>query len=567
MSMPDPQLLAELALADEQYQRCLGVDTLEGEGRGLWYLMTQFLPEYSVGAGLGSQGLSETFHRPMLRAWDVIDTRRVAGEQIDTLDLWPRDHYKTWCMRARVIREIMRNPALTVQWWHAVEAMAEESVVAIGKQLQGNKQLRRLCKGSPLSLPAVGAKRFVSASGFSLPANRVGEAPSMRSAGVGTEVTGAHSELGVLDDPIGLNDVLDNQMPKKRTWYSGTARNVVRSTGCFNTIGTRWAVDDLYAPWLASPLWTSVVRACLETGGVPDYNGQPVFLTMEQISRKRAEIGEMMFALQMMNDANPPSELPWKLAPSARATLFVPWREEGEQFGAEGPGSTFVLSDPAPAVVGSQSGRGEKKRADGTKDEWAVATIKFRNLNGLRVAILLELTASRDWTINQGFDECCRQMSRWGTNKLVPEFGNLDWTPAARAAAQRNGVPLYIDEKGRVPRFLSNYAHGAKNVRFATLASWAQSNQFYICEKTVDAGMLDRLFGQCEHWRPLPNGENTLPHDDLADVVARCTDPLFARWTPPLVERREADKDAWRAPYRTNQEEDVVNFRGRHIRW
>ncbi len=533
------------------FERCLGVDDLRGEGRGLWFLATQVL-NYDL--------LTDGFHRPMLREWDLIDRRRARGEQVDTLDLWPRDHYKTWCLRARAVRRYMRNPRCTQTWWHAVEEMAEESGVAVGKMLQSNKELRRISRGGRLALPSTAARKFVTAKGFRLPANDLNNAPSMRTAGAGTEVTGGHSDFGMLDDPIGLNDVLNNQMAAKRQWYRGTVRNVLRSDGSLDGIGTRWAEDDLYSPWLKSALWVSVVRACLEKDGKPDYDGDPVLLTREQIERKREELGELMFALQMMNDASPKADRPWK---ASRESLLIGMEERGGQFGAGGPGVCWVVSDPAPAVIGSSRGRGEKKRGDGSKDEWATATIKFRNFNGLIVAILMELTASRDWTVDEGLDEICRQMSRWKTPRAVPEFTNYDWTPEMRKASRRNGVPLWMDKNGALPRFKSSYAHGSKNVRFGMLASWAESGRFFICEDTVDPEVLERLFGQLEFWRPLPGGDNTLPHDDLADVVSRATDPLLASWTPPEVVR--ATQPLW-SPFK-RQDENEGTQGVRHIRW
>ena len=72
--------------------------------------------------------------------------------------------------------------------------MACESAVAIGKTFQQHKEFRKL---RPEIMPSVNAKKFVTASGFSLRANRIGDAPSMRAWGSGSEATGGHSRIGV----------------------------------------------------------------------------------------------------------------------------------------------------------------------------------------------------------------------------------------------------------------------------------------------------------------------------------------------------------------------------------
>src|SRR5678816_1294013 len=84
----------------------------------LWALCTEIL---------GFDKLSESFHKPMLDDWDKMDRKRFRGNIRDSLELWPRDHIKTWCERARVIRYYLIDPTITVTWWHAVQEMAEES--------------------------------------------------------------------------------------------------------------------------------------------------------------------------------------------------------------------------------------------------------------------------------------------------------------------------------------------------------------------------------------------------------------------------------------------------------
>ena len=102
-------------------------------------------------------------------------------------------------------------------------------------------------------------------------------------------------------------------------------------------------------------------------------------------------------------------------------------------------------------------------------------------------------------------------------------------------------------------------------MRFGMLASWAQTGRFYICEETVDSKVLVRFFEQVEHWRPLPNGENTLPHDDLGDVVARCTDSALARWRAPEMERVKQESAIW-APFRKTEGDEWIR-EGRYIAW
>ena len=503
----------------------------------LYYLATEYL-KYDK--------LSETFHRPMLDEWDRVDEARLRGRPVDTVDLWPRDHIKTWCERARILRLYMRRPDATVVWWHAVEEQAQDSAVAIAKQLQYNLPLRRLFpKGV---LPSTAAKRFIGASGFRLNSNRLGDSPSMRAWGAGSEATGGHSLVGVLDDPVGLNDVLDSQMPTRIKWYEGTVCNVVSSTlnGWKDVIGTRWDIRDPYAAWIASSDWVATVRACLETDGKPDYKGTPVYLPKALIEKKRRQMGESMFAFQMMNDPSPQSVKPWD---SSKCEHLVTWEE------AKGPGFTVVLSDPAPAKVGSFAEEREKKREDGKKDYWACAVVKFRRKGQRFERILLDLSQSQSWTVDSGLTEICRLQRKWGTPYFAIErFGE--------------GVAYYQSEHRRIARREAvrhapldlTLSRRSKNEKFGALADAASMDEFLICE-TVPRDIMEVFLEQARLWRPLPNGKNSLEYDDLANCVSFSVDPVFLSYVP----RETPEAEEW-SPYRKNREE-IATGGSRWVSW
>lgn len=522
-----------------EYHRCL---------RSLWYLATEFL---------GYDKLSETFHKPMLAEWDRIDHRRfgynaktglLSGEteSIDTIDLWPRDHIKTWCERARVIRYYMFDPTWTHTWWHAVEEMAQESGAAIGKTLQTNNDLRKLFPTGVL--PARNRVKFVSGGGFSLTSNRIGDAPSFRSWGAGSEATGGHSRGGTLDDPIGLNDVVDSQMPTKLRWYQATVCNVIRAEGSKDVIGTRWDRDDLYAPWLNSPYWKATVRSCLETDGKMDYKGTPVYLTKEQVEKKRSELGEVMFAFQMMNDATPQGLRSWD------PTLCEHFISEKEYRG----GITVCLSDPAPAQVGSYKDSQWKARGDGTKNEWAIAIIRLRTVGARKEAILLDGDASKEWDLDQGYRRIFAMMRKWGCTRLAEEA-----TGQAIALYETRRRDIAREEGARYHpvKLAGTYRGQAKKVYFAALCSKAKDDEFLIAD-SCPKGFLDGFLQQARDCVFVGDGfRNNLKLDDRVNVVSFATDPEVVRLSPLTDEAK-----AW-SPYLDMQPKDESIRGSRYVHW
>ena len=484
--------------------------------RNLFWLATEIL---------GYKLLSETFHREIC---DDMDRMRREGVRRQ-MELWPRGHYKTTIQIARIIQDLLWDADETIFVCHAVEDEVGKIVQEAGSHLLKNAELRAL---KPEMMPAKTDRRFLKALQFTVKRpDYMQRQPSVQGKSTGSEITGAHCNRVYLDDIVGRNTIADSGLPRVKSWFRSTVMPVLNPGGTILVTGTRWDLDDPYAAWLKSKDWVCRVRAAMETEGKPDYKGVPTLLATREIQLRRREMGESDFAFQYMNDPSPSGDKPWDVG----CEQIIGMRAVGSLPGASGPGAIFVLSDPAPAKEGSIKQDGEKFRADGTKDDWALAVVKLKNHNGMRIGVLLDLSTSKEWTMAEGLDEACRLMRVWGTNKFFNEsYGGLvaSYTREATDASRRNGVPMYFDKNGQLPGFEASYGKGAKNQRFSLLAGWAKSNQFYICGETVPADELEKFLGQARTWLPLPNGRNTNRYDDSADVVSRITDPALRHFAP-----------------------------------
>ena len=513
---------------------------------------------------LGYDALSPTFHKPMLDAWDRMDLKRFrlylgldphSNDAIDTLDLWPRGHIKTWCERARVIRYYLWNPGITVTWWHAVEDKAVESGQSIADQLQLNKKLRHLFPTGVL--PAMNRKKFCSGGSFRLGGLRVGESASMTCLGAGGEGTGGHSVVGVLDDFVGYNDVVDGQMPKKKQFYQATVCNVVLRTsekrGWKDCIGTHWAVDDPYVDWTTSPDWVATRRACLETDGRPDDKGEPIYLSREQIEKERREQGNVMFAFQMMNDPSPSGEKPW-LPVECEHTCTL---EE-----AKGAGHVVVLSDPAPFAMGSVDGRDERYRRDGTKNWWATVVVKMRVKGQLRQMILLDGIQSKSWGLEEGMKQAVKLALKW---RAVEGYCESTSTPIylekfIEAKKELGWKGFIIGSRKRIDaedRLKATYNSRAKINYLLALADRAKAQEVIVCDTFP---LKEEFFAQMRGFMPLPDGRTGIPFDDLVNAVSFGTDPYFKN-------RYQAVEEEWSfSPFRRESEDSTSNG-SRYVQW
>lgn len=478
---------------------------------------------------LGRDLLTEDFHKPMMDDMDRWHDKRRRGLVLKhNGEIWSRDYFKTTVREVECVRDYLEDPKTTITWWHAVEDKAVEAGVNVGRYFMENEELRKL---RPDMMPSKRMKKWASASGFRFAANK-DRAASMRMYGAGSEATGGHSKIGILDDIIGLNDIEDNLMPKKRRWYGSTVSNVIRTRGgVIRMTGTRWDLHDIYSDWLKSSKWNIRVRGCYETEGKPDWKGQPVLYTRDEIETKAEKMTRYEFSCQMMNDPLPEGDRAWN---QSQCEHFCTIRE------ASGPGRIFVLSDPAPRDAGSLSGTGEKERGDASKDWWSICVVKIVARGQRQQMILLDGVHSQDWSTGQGLDEACRLMSKWGTNLFFNEsYGGLgaDYSERMFERAKLANVSVYRNKKGKLPRFNDSHASGAKNHRFEALCDAAREANVLICETVPE----DFLHGdgdktgaltQARQWRALHRGRNTLRFDDDADVWSRCTDSALQEFAP-----------------------------------
>jgi hypothetical protein len=484
--------------------------------------------------------LTPTFHQPMMVELDDRTRRRRKGKYVkDELELWPRDHFKTTVRIGQVIQQILYDPNTAIAMAHAVDEKSQEFVEEVGNHLMKNDDLRRL---RPEIMPSKLAKKWLTSDQFTVRRQNgvYRRHPTLQGKGASSEVTGGHADIYLLDDIVGQSTVDDNGMPKLRSWYRSTVRNVLRTDGGWIwATGTRWDTNDIWSDFLASPDWDVRVRAALETDGKPDYAGSPVLYDLKWIERKRRELGPA-FGPQMMNDPSPASEKAWD--PSLCEHYI------SKKDALIGRGLTVVLSDPAPAQIGSADRR---KRGDGEKDYWTIATVKFRNAGMRRDIILLDLRSSKEWDVDEGFRQICLQQRKWG---------------AAHVAVESVGqaIALYHDTHRKIARQehvlhnpikLTNTYHG-KKAYYASLVSRAKADEFLICSETVPEYELEMFLDQARECRWIEGTtRNTLKYDDHMNVVSFATDSAFSDLVPYPSTDRFNPEDEW------DQEQDVLRPR------
>ncbi|MDR1196362.1 MAG: hypothetical protein LBL00_07800 [Endomicrobium sp.] len=111
--------------------------------------------------------------------------------------------------------------------------------------------------------------------------------------------TSKHFELLVYDDVISRENVGNIEQIQNTTEAVKLSLNLGKKGGKRRMIGTRYAMGDTYNTFIEEKIFKPRVYAATEDGK-PD--GKPVFLSQEELAKKRRDLGIYLFGSQMLQN-------------------------------------------------------------------------------------------------------------------------------------------------------------------------------------------------------------------------------------------------------------------------
>lgn len=522
---------------------------LDRAKRDLYWLVSDVLG-YAWNPKL-KKGMVEHFHRPLCDWWREHEDESDAGIFLE------RGGLKTTIFTVGdICQQFLIDPNIAICVVHAVEDKALEILDEVRNIIATNSRYRALLGEAA---PHPNSKKWYKSDKITLNRTRYQRSPSLYAAGVNTEITGTHVQRFYLDDIIARSTIENSQIPRVKSWLRNTLEAVLDPGGKLRVVGTRWDTEDPYQDMIDDPKFKTLVVPCKTDDGTifghMDYKGKPVYygpdpgdyeFKLKRLKRLERKMGGD-FAPQMMNDPSPAGEKPWS---SMTCEHFIEVHEAG------GPGVVVVLSDPAPAKTGSVNDQMSRMRGDGSKDDWAIAVVKYRRREQRNEIILLDGAFSKNWTLEQGFEHMCQFQRKWSAKYTANEA-------TGQAIALFDGVHRQIARNEGVshrPIKLSQTYRG-KNIQFAALAAKAQQDEFLI-SKSVPPEFLEKFLEQARGWRPIGTGKNSLRFDDCANVVSFACDPAIPKEI--VIPRIAKDEPGW-SPFRPNDQESDYGFSTRYI--
>lgn len=234
-------------------------------------------------------------------AWLFKRCREVQADPDNHIDLWSREHYKSTIITfALTIQEILKNPNVTVGIFSHTRPIAKAFLRQIKREFELNKYLVSLFPDVLYDDPAKQAIKWSEDDGIIIKRSSNSKEATVEAWGVvDGQPTGKHFSLLVYDDIVTKESVTTPEMIEKTTDSLALSYNLGAHGGKRRFIGTRYHFSDTYKTIMERGTAEPRIYAATIDGSP---TGEPVFLTQEQLSNKRRDMGPYVFSCQMLQN-------------------------------------------------------------------------------------------------------------------------------------------------------------------------------------------------------------------------------------------------------------------------
>jgi len=280
-------------LREAEKEHCVK-DTLNRLGRrDLFFLLTRLLNRKDID-----------------RDWLFDRCLEVQANPDDHLDLWAREHYKSTIITfGKTIQDVLDSHSpdpygpfkeVTVGIFSHTAPIAKAFLSQIKMEFENNVLLQEVYPDVLYENPRKEALRWSVDKGICVKRKSNPKEATIAAHGlVDGQPTGMHYQVLNYDDVVTRESVTTPEQIQTVTDALALSYNLGADGGTRRFIGTRYHANDTYATILKRKTATPRIYPATHDGK-PE--GDPVFLTRENLVKKRDDMGPYVFACQMLQN-------------------------------------------------------------------------------------------------------------------------------------------------------------------------------------------------------------------------------------------------------------------------
>lgn len=233
--------------------------------------------------------------------WLYERCREVEGKPDGNLDLWAREHYKSTIITfGKSVQDILKNPEITIGIFSHTRPIAKAFLEQIKREFERNTFLKSLFSDILYEKPESEATKWSLDSGIIVKRQTNPKEATVEAWGlVDGQPTSKHFNILVYDDVVTLESVTTPEQIKKTTSAWEMSLNLGAKGGVERYIGTRYHANDTYKTMMDRGSVVKRVHAATDNGKL---DGNPVFLDLATLQKKRRDMGPYTFGSQMLQD-------------------------------------------------------------------------------------------------------------------------------------------------------------------------------------------------------------------------------------------------------------------------
>lgn len=233
--------------------------------------------------------------------WLFDRCREVQASPDNHLDLWARGHYKSTIITfGKTIQDILANPEITILIFSHINPIAKAFLIQIKNEFETNDTLKSWFPDVLYGNPKTESPKWSENDGIVVKRQSNPKECTVEASGlVDGQPISKHFQMIVYDDVVIDRSVTTPEQMEKTVRSLELSYNLGNDNPVYRFIGTRYHFNDAYKTLIERETAQPRIYAATEDGTT---NSPPVFLSAENLLKKRKAMGVYTFSCQMLQN-------------------------------------------------------------------------------------------------------------------------------------------------------------------------------------------------------------------------------------------------------------------------